>query len=263
MKTTGNNTTPKKESEVRALRVRPVHLRKLAAITEVKGKALFSKNFIIMPIFALGFTFLMKTVYGSIAEGVFDLSTYSLALGVLMNMVMEGVYCTAAALAEEKEKNTLRTLMTSSVNGLEFFLGSFIPILLMCTAVNILCAVIAGVSMDAPQWAAYIAVTTFSSATSTVIGMIFGIYSKTQVSTSTITTPAALVLMMVPMLSGFSDVLEQISGFLFTGIVYEAIGNINSSLPFIDAQGIAVLAGEFILFVILFLVLYRKNGFER
>ena len=49
MKTTGNNTTPKKESEVRALRVRPVHLRKLAAITEVKGKALFSKNFIIMP----------------------------------------------------------------------------------------------------------------------------------------------------------------------------------------------------------------------
>src|SRR5699024_10313982 len=119
-----------------ALRMRPVHLRKLAAITEVKGKALFSKNFIIMPIFSIGFTFLMKVVYDRIAEGALDMSAYALSLGVLMNILMEGIYCTAAALAEEKEKNTLRTPMTSSVNGLEFFLGSFIPVLLMCTAVN-------------------------------------------------------------------------------------------------------------------------------
>ena len=35
------------------MKMKPVHLRKLAAIMEVKGKALFSKNFIIMPIFSL------------------------------------------------------------------------------------------------------------------------------------------------------------------------------------------------------------------
>ena len=104
------------------MKMKPVHLRKLAAIMEVKGKALFSKNFIIMPIFSLGFTFLMKLVYRAVTEGAFDLSAYALSLGVLMNILMEGVYCTAAALAEEKEKNTLRTLRTSSVNGLEFFL---------------------------------------------------------------------------------------------------------------------------------------------
>ena len=37
-----------------------------------------------------------------------------------MNTSMTGIYCVAASLAEEKEKHTLRTLMTSSVNGLEF-----------------------------------------------------------------------------------------------------------------------------------------------
>ena len=259
MKTAKNNTAAVKASDVRALRMRPVHLRKLAAITEVKGKALFSKNFIIMPIFSIGFTFLMKVVYDRIAEGALDMSAYALSLGVLMNILMEGIYCTAAALAEEKEKNTLRTLMTSSVNGLEFFLGSFIPVLLMCTAVNVLCALIAGVSMDTSQWAAYLA----CAAISTVIGMIFGIYAKTQVSASTITTPALLVLMMLPMFSGFSEILEQISGFLFTGIVFEAIANINSGLPVIDIQSGVILSAEFILSVILFLALYRKNGFER
>lgn len=263
MKTAKNNTAAVKASDVRALRMRPVHLRKLAAITEVKGKALFSKNFIIMPIFSIGFTFLMKVVYDRIAEGALDMSAYALSLGVLMNILMEGIYCTAAALAEEKEKNTLRTLMTSSVNGLEFFLGSFIPVLLMCTAVNVLCALIAGVSMDASQWAAYLAVATACAAISTVIGMIFGIYAKTQVSASTITTPALLVLMMLPIFSGFSEILEQISGFLFTGIVFEAIANINSGLPVIDIQSGVILSAEFILSVILFLALYRKNGFER
>ena len=85
------------------MKMKPVHLRKLAAIMEVKGKALFSKNFIIMPIFSLGFTFLMKTIYGAVTKGAFDMSAYALALGVLMNLMMVGVYCTAAALAEEKE----------------------------------------------------------------------------------------------------------------------------------------------------------------
>ena len=34
---------------MKAMTAKPIHLRKLAAITEVKGKTLLSKNFIIMP----------------------------------------------------------------------------------------------------------------------------------------------------------------------------------------------------------------------
>ena len=62
------------------MRMKPVHLRKLVAIMEVKGKALFSKNFIIMPIFSIGFTFLMKAIYGAVTKGAFDMSAYALAM---------------------------------------------------------------------------------------------------------------------------------------------------------------------------------------
>ena len=159
---------------MRAITAKPIHLRKLAAITEVKGRALLSKNFIIMPVFSLGFTFLMNVIYRRAAGGAAGMSAYALALGVLMNISMTGIYCVSAGLAEEKEKNTLRTLMTSSVNGLEFFLGSLIPAVLMTTVVNVLCALIVRFEMSPAQWGGYLAVTTAAAVISSVVGMIFG-----------------------------------------------------------------------------------------
>lgn len=37
--------------------MKTIHLRKLTAIMEVKGRTLFSKNLIIMPAFSLAFTY--------------------------------------------------------------------------------------------------------------------------------------------------------------------------------------------------------------
>ena len=153
---TARSTGKKKADAPRALTLKPVHMRKLAAIIDVKSRALFSKNFIIMPVFSLGFTFLMQVIYEKASGGMAAMNAYALAMGMLMNVSMMGFYCTAASLAEEKEKNTLRTLMTSSVNGLEFFLGSLIPIVLMTEVVNVLCVFIVHMTMSPMQWAAYL-----------------------------------------------------------------------------------------------------------
>lgn len=248
---------------MKAMTAKPIHLRKLAAITEVKGRTLLSKNFIIMPAFSVGFTVLINMIYGRITDGAAGMSAYALALGVLMNISMTGIYCVSACLAEEKEKNTLRTLMTSSVNGLEFFLGSLIPAVLMTMAVNVICVFLVRFDMTPAQWGCYLAVTAAASVISSVVGMIFGIFAKNQVSASTITTPGILVFMMIPMFSGISEKIEGISGYLFTGIVFDAIGNINAGQPPVDLKGVLVLAGECVLAVAVFLLLYRKNGFER
>ena len=61
-----------------------------------------------MPVFAIGFTFIMKLIYGSIAGsgGMNDqLKGMALSYGALMNITMTGIYCVSAALAEEKEKS--------------------------------------------------------------------------------------------------------------------------------------------------------------
>ncbi len=46
--------------------MKTIHLRKLTAIMEVKGRTLFSKNLIIMPAFSLAFTYLIKMIYTEI-----------------------------------------------------------------------------------------------------------------------------------------------------------------------------------------------------
>lgn len=238
-----------------------IHARKLAAIMEVKGRALFSKNFIIMPIFALGLTYIMKMVYGSIGE--LDMSSYVLSLGVLMNVCMTGIYLVAATLAEEKEKHTLRTLMTSSVNGMEFFLGSLLPVLFMTIVVNILCVFIASLTMKGLQeWVIYLLVTTAASTIGAIIGMIFGIFAKNQMSAGTMTTPVLLVFMMIPMFSDLNETVATISDFLFTGIIMNVIRNISMHVSVIDIKSIIILIAEIILSIVLFLVLYKKNGYE-
>lgn len=248
---------------MRAITVKPIHLKKLAAITEVKARALLSKNFIIMPLFSLGFTFLMDVIYSRVAGEAAGMNAYALALGVLMNISMTGIYCVSAGLAEEKEKNTLRTLMTSSVNGLEFFLGSLIPAVLLTTIVNVLCVLIVRFEMNSVQWGGFLAVTTAAAVIASVVGMIFGIFAKNQVSASTITTPGILIFMMFPMFSGLSETIETISGYLFTGIAFDAIANIHAGNPAVDLKGILVIAAECVVSVVIFLILYRKNGFER
>ena len=240
-----------------------IHPRKLAAVLEVKGKALFSKNFIIGPVFSIGFAFLMERVYRTITGGAVDMGYMALAMGVIMNICMTGVYVTAAALAEEKEKYTLRTLMTSSVNGLEFCLGSLIPVILMQAAVNVLCVFAAGFSMSAAQWASYLAVTSLCAVIGSVIGMIFGIFAKNQMSAGTITTPALLILMMIPMFSPMIGSLEKISSFLFTGVAYSAILRIHLGEPPVEPKDAVILLAETVLAILVFLFLYRKNGFER
>ena len=243
--------------------MKSISMRKLMAISEVKGKALFSKNFIIMPIFSIGFAFVMKLVYGSMAgDEAGNLSGYVLSIGVVMNICMSGIYCVAASLAEEKEKNTLRTLMTSSVNGLEFFLGSLIPVIGMMIVVNVILVFVTQMSLTAMQWFIYLLISTLASITGGIVGMIFGIFAKNQVSASTMTTPALLVLMMIPMFSGFNEVVEKISQCLFTGIVMDVIGDFTGGIASIDIVSLMILFVEIIASILIFLYLYKKNGFE-
>ena len=241
--------------------MKTIHLRKLNAIMEVKSRTLFSKNLIIMPAFSLVFTWLLKMIYTNMYPDL-DFGSYALSIGLLMNTSMTGIYCVAASLAEEKEKNTLRTLMTSSVNGLEFFIGSLLPALLLLMIVNVLCVFLAGVSFTPGGWIGFLFVTAVSSLISCITGMIFGIFAPNQMTAGTLTTPLLLVLMLIPMLSQMNDTLDTISGYLFTGVLYEALGNLNKGQPPITMKGTLVLILEALISALLFLILYRKNGFE-
>ena len=81
-------------------------------------------------------------------------------------------------------------------------------------------------------------------------------------SAGTATTPVLLIFMMIPMFSQLNDTLGTISGFLFTGILFDAISNIGRQTALLSIRSGVILTAEILLTVILFLMLYKKNGFD-
>ena len=245
-----------------------IHMNKVAAIAQVKTKAFMGKNCVIMPLFAIGFTLIMRLLYHNMDMGADApmemLDAYVLSLGLVMNLSMTGVYCPCLLLAEEKEKNTLRVLMTSSVNGLEFFLGSILPVVVISVVINFLLMPISGFMITGSNLAVFSVVSILSSLTSCIIGMLLGIFAKNQVSAGTIITPVALILMLIPMFADMIDELSNVSRFLFTGILMDMVSDISAKADeIIKLESIAILIAEVVVSIVLFIFFYRKNGFEK
>lgn len=229
-------------------------IRKVSAIMEMKAKALMSKNFLIMMLFSIGYGYLMKTIIG-------EVSTYALSMAVLFNIAM-ALYVTALLLAEEKEKNTLRVLMTSSVRGIEYFLGTVFPIFIEVEIINVILALLLGVTMSPYVWMIYVLMTSLATLSCTMIGMIFGIFAKNQMNTSSIITPAIIILMLIPMFSELLPFMKVISECLFTGIVMNVINKLSYANISVSLIQWCILSSECIITLLLFLILYKRNGFE-
>lgn len=246
--------------------MKSIHLHKVYAITKVKFQAFFGKNCIIMPLFSIGFTLVFRFLYQYVlGDGKMtdDLAAYVMSLGVVMNIGMTGIYCTSLLLAEEKEKRTLRVLMMSSVNAVEFFIGSILPAAVSTIFINFLLMPVSGYRMTGNALLIYTGITVLSTLISTVIGMLVGIFAKDQVSTGTLITPVLLVLMFIPMFGELVDVLAEISKYLFTGVIMEMILNLAAGEKPFETVSIIAMVFEFVAAVLLFTVFYRRNGYEK
>lgn len=246
--------------------MKTIHLNKVLAIAQVKTKAFMGKNCIIMPIFALGFTILMKILYSQMgtSSSPEELNAYILGMGLVMNIGMMGIYCPCLLLAEEKEKKTLRVLMTSSVNGLEFFLGSILPVFIATVILNFVLMPISGFIISGSNLITFTIVSVIASLISCIIGMILGIFAKNQVSAGTIMTPILMIFIFIPIFSELISVLANISKIMFTGILMEMTMNMAANTDqVLNVGSIAIMLVEVVLSVIVFLFFYKKNGFEK
>lgn len=246
--------------------MKTIHLNKILAIAQVKTKAFLGKNCIIMPVFALGFTILMKFLYSQMgtSSSPEELNAYILSMGLVMNIGMMGIYCPCLLLAEEKEKKTLRVLMTSSVNGLEFFLGSILPVFIATIILNYVLMPISGFIITGSNLIPFTIVSVIASLISCIIGMILGIFAKNQVSAGTIMTPVLMIFIFIPIFSEIIKVLADISKFMFTGILMEMTMNMAAKTDkVLNVGSVVIMLAEVVISIFVFLFFYKKNGFEK
>ena len=241
-------------------------MRKVSAIFMMKLQTILKNPSILLgPVMAIAFVLIFKYVMPKEVlespDGSY-LLTYFLTLGVLFNIMMTGIMASALPLAEEKEKNTLRVLMTSSVNKAEFFIGSLVPVLIVMIIVNLIILPISGV--DIINIPVYILVTTVGSIITVILGFIIGLVSKNQMSTSLTATPFMLVFLLFPMFSTFNEGLATVSKFIYTGALNNILQKLAAQDPYpVTIENIIVIIAWLVISILLFIVAYRKNGIDK
>jgi ABC-2 type transport system permease protein len=243
--------------------------RKVNAIIGMKFQTILNNLSVILgPILSIGFVFVMKNVMpdfdaNATTELRFSMDAFVLSFGIIFNIAIAGISMSSSPLAEEKEKNTLRVLMTSSVNGVEYLIGTLIPPLFILVLANIIIVPVSGVSFGEIQFGSYLIITTVASLISLLIGYIFGIIAKNQAQTSLLTMPLTLILTSVPVLKAFQKDWAEVLDYTYTGVLTNFAHSIFTESGYQwNPTDIGVLFGWFILSFGIFIYAYKKNGLD-
>ncbi|MBS4538971.1 ABC transporter permease [Clostridium sp. D2Q-11] len=157
---------------------------------------------------------LLPVVYALIAVNAGKLGNVMpkidmLNMGLSMNLTLVSTFSISMLIAEEKEKNTNRTLILSSVSPVEFLLGKAIWIILFSVITNIIMYLIIGIDIQYIGY--YILWSTLVVLTMVQIGGVIGLISHNQMSTGVVGIPVLIVFLIIPLLASLNDTLKRIA----------------------------------------------------
>lgn len=234
-------------------------IRRINALVKKEGKNLLKNtNILFLFMLPLVFCFIYAKYLYSSQEIKINVLTYLLN----MNFTMMSGIIIAMLIAEEKEKNTLRTLMLAGVSPLEFLTGKAIIVLLLSIVSNILMFFTAGIELS--HLGGFILITTLAVISMMEFGAAIGIIAENQMSTGTIGTPFFTSILIIPFFARINNVFEGIAKLLpsyNTDILLNKIF-VNESINTNFAYNIAIILIWIILGAGFFSYVYSKKKLD-
>lgn len=241
-------------------------VKRINAIMGLKFQTILSNlSMMSNPIIALMIVMVFRRVMTNLpqANGVFRVDAFLLGLGLIMNIVSGGLMISSTSIAEEKEKHTLRVLMTSSVKSNEYLVGSLIPTFSIIMIVNLLLIPASGIAYSAIDLPVFLLITAAGTLISIILGFVVGILTKDQTQSGVICTPLLLVFTMLPQLRFFSSTIDKVSSYSYSGVIAGYVDGIFSKEGyFLNALDLVTMSVWFVLGIVIFLIAYRKRGME-
>ncbi len=182
-----------------------------------------------------------------------------LILCVGMNIALISSMVISMLIAEEKEKNTLRTLMLSSVSPWEFLAGKVLITLLVSEVVNIVIFFFIG--CDIQYLGQYILITTLVLFSMIEIGAIIGIISPNQMTTGVFSMPVIMIFFIIPMFAEVNKTMKTIAKLLPNYNMNIMLGRLfkEESIFSKSSYGMAVILGWIIIAALSFGWVYKKG----
>jgi ABC-2 type transport system permease protein len=206
--------------------------------------------FFIYPIIAFVMTTAMSEQLGQ--------ASFFISIFGTMHAVFTPIVTSAAIIAEEKEKNTLRVLIMSNVKPFEYLIsiGGFVFICTLLTGSSFIAIGNYG-GITALNFILYMAIGCICSI---ILGLSIGGSAKNMMGANAIAVPFGMLFAFLPMLSSFNKSIEKLSKFTYGQQVSNLIStpeNIGFSL-----DNIAVISVNLLLFLFAFVIVFRRNRLE-
>ena len=206
--------------------------------------------------------FLMFPVMVIIMENAIKLENmpehFFVKLFAVMFVGMAPLTCMSAIISEEKEKNTLRALMMSNVKPFEYLLGVGAYVFIMCIIGAVVFAVCGG--YEGKDLLAFMVIMGAGILLSALTGAVIGVFSKNQMSATSLTIPVMMIFSFLPMLSMFNENIEKVARITYSQQMSILINGIGNSA--IKPESIIIIAVNFAVASILFTLAFRKKGLE-
>ena len=188
---------------------------------------------------------------------------YVFTLCVLLTLAMVPIALMGTIIAEEKEKNTLRTLMLNDVKPSEFLLSKALLCMLFVMVDNVVIYLITGLSMS--TFISYQLIALFTGVSVIFFGALIGLLSKNQMSAGLLSTPFMLVF-MAPLFSALIErkIINKIISIIPTDAMMKIFENLDKNQMQLSniAFPIGVIIGWIVLSIILFQIVYKKVGVD-
>lgn len=216
-----------------------------------------NSNILVMYFLPILMTLIWSRIIPNMPQG------FALGFGLLLLVVLVGMYVPSMMIAEEKEKNTIEVLLLSPATPAEVFIGKGALTIILMFFTSIILIIIGGVEIRLLP--VILVGTVLTSIFSVFLGMVVGILSPNQMATGVIGMPVYLLLLLIPQLSVLGvEIINQIGKFLPTYYYFELL-----RLALEQGQGWSSMLTHFLIIImsivitfIVLLLVYRRKGFS-
>lgn len=177
---------------------------------------------------------------------------------VTMHIIMSPIICFSSVISEEKEKGTLRVLLLSGVNAIEYFLGVFLCLLffLMISTSPYYFLL----NLEHKECFQLFLISFIGVSCSSLLGSIIGIVAKNQIVVGTISSPVSMIIGLLPMMSNFSSDLKRVSDYLYSQRIYDFVYSFRVNTVDLTIKDLVIFGCNFVVFALLFVIVYRKKS---
>lgn len=210
---------------------------------------------------ALCIQFVMYPVLAVILENAVQVENmpehFFAGMFAVMHVGMGPLCVMTAVIAEEKEKNTLRILLFGGVKPVEYLFGVGAYILTACMAGGVVFALLGG--YRGTDFLIFLSVMAMGIIVSILFGAVIGIYSKSQVSATTVATPLMMVFAFLPMLAMFNKTIAKVADLAYSQQIQLLFNHLQAGTA-IESKSLIIIGINLAVAALGFTHAYRKCG---